>query len=160
MAGLGVDPGKITRRAALGGLAVAGGTAVNAIAIEPNWLATAGDRVLILAASSRQANELVKVGALADGADLADVNYTNLVKLIIAKAEELYWKWRVRPVLSTRKKCTALSAKEIRAVVRRHFSHDVNSAETEAYQEYEAFVDGVLQKTLADLSRPERSAQL
>ena len=33
-----MKPGEITRRAALGGLAVAGGAAVNALVLEPRWL--------------------------------------------------------------------------------------------------------------------------
>jgi len=33
-----MDPGKLTRRAALGGVVVLGGAALHAVAVEPNWL--------------------------------------------------------------------------------------------------------------------------
>lgn len=82
------------------------------------------------------ANDMTKIGGFSNGIDPEDINYTKLVGYLIERARSIYWKFRLRPLHSTKRRYLQLSDNRFRRIIEKHFGHSLNSEDTKTICHY------------------------
>ena len=71
-------------------------------------------------------NEIPNIGGiLKDGADPSDISWTKIGGFLIEKAESAYWKFRLSPLHSTKRKYLNLTKNKISEIIKRHFGYGI-----------------------------------
>jgi len=85
---------------------------------------------------ANEANDIVSLDDLRDGADWGDLSYGKLAGLLLSRAETSYWRLRLRPLHRVRKRYLDLSKTALGAAIRPFLGRDLTAADLRSTSEY------------------------
>jgi hypothetical protein len=104
------------------------------------------DKISVLTTFGKRLNDTTKIAGVSDGLDPGDINYTKIVGYLIEKAEASYWKFRLRPLHATKKAYMDITSREITAVIKKHFGHEVTQRDAAIVKNYFQEVESIRAK--------------
>ena len=91
-----------------------------------NQEASGPDGVTTLVSFARRANDVAPFEKISKGLALENLSLGKLIVLLLAAAEEAYWKFKLKPLHAIRTRYLDLSSKDIRDSVKKHFNYEVS----------------------------------
>lgn len=104
------------------------------------------DGLTVLTSFATELNDTVDLDELADGA--SGIDWNKVVASVVRHAEDIYWKFKLRPLHSTKQRYLDLSSKRIQDIVRHHFRHQLTARDLHAANAYAAVVATVQSPSL------------
>lgn len=94
------------------------------------------DGMTVFTSFARGLNESVELSDVIKDPEITDISWSKLIGHLLDKGEALFWKFRLSPLHSTKKRYFNLSNKQISCVVKRHFGHELTEVDVSLSQEY------------------------
>jgi hypothetical protein len=106
------------------------------------------DGLSVLTSFATELNDGIDLSELADGA--SGIDWNKIVSSVLHHAEDMYWKFRLRPMHESKRRYLELSTSRVASIVRHHFGHQLTSEDLVAANHHSALV-----AALAAISNPE-----
>lgn len=100
------------------------------------------DGITVFTSFARGFNESVDVEEIIDEPEISDIRWTKLLAYVLDKGEAFYWKFRLSPLHSTKKRYLNMSNNQIFSVVKRHFGHGLTETDLHAVKQYWREIEG------------------
>lgn len=83
------------------------------------------DDITMLTSFGKNLNDISKFSHLLDMSNPSFINWKGLIDLIIEKGSAAYWKFRLKPLFSTKKRYLQISTNEIYSIIKKHFGYSI-----------------------------------
>ena len=99
------------------------------------------DGLTVLTTFATELNETIDLKAMADAE--GGIDWKKIVGSLIRHAEDIYWRFRLRPLHATKRRYLDLASKRVADNVRHHFGHQLIERDRLSVAKFSAVIDGL-----------------